>query len=77
MSVYQEPAFPSTETNEGHFNPGMTLRDHFAGMALASGLAGSWRDSDYRPLDGLSLIENTARCAYEYADAMIKAREAK
>lgn len=34
MTVYQEPAFPSTETNEGHLNPGMTLRDYFAAKAM-------------------------------------------
>ena len=53
---------------------GMSLRDHFAGQALASGDASNWRDNNYRPVDGLSVIENTARHAYLIADAMLKAR---
>lgn len=53
---------------------GMSLRDHFAGQALASGDASNWRDNNYRPSDGLSVIENTARHAYLIADAMLKAR---
>lgn len=54
---------------------GMTLRDHFAGEALASGEASNWRDNGFKPRDGLSIIENTAVAAYEFADAMLRARE--
>lgn len=50
------------------------LRDHFAGLALASGQASNWRDNDFRPKDGLNIIENTARHAYLIADAMLIAR---
>ena len=69
MSVYQEPAFPSTETNEGHFNPGMTLRDHFAGLAMQAYLSGHDRaEFSY---------DEWAKASYEMADGMLKAREAK
>lgn len=35
-----------------------------------------WRDVDYEPKDGYSIMENNAMCAYQIADAMLKAREA-
>lgn len=54
---------------------GLTVRDYFAGEALASGQASNWRDNDFKPRNGLSIIENTAIAAYEFADAMLKARE--
>lgn len=54
---------------------GMSLRDHYAGLALASGQASNWRDNNFKPRDGLSIIENTAVAAYVFADAMLKARE--
>lgn len=53
---------------------GLTLRDAFAISALTSGQASNWRDNDYSPVNGLSIIENTARHAYEIADAMLRAR---
>jgi hypothetical protein len=62
------PAFP-TEVwdNEGvpHHTEGMTLRDYFAAKALVS-LA---TYEEYPP-------ERAAKYAYEYADAMLKVREA-
>lgn len=78
------PAFPEAHAEHNHafpsspitrYTPGMTLRDHFAGEALASGQASNWRDNDFKPRNGLSIIENTAIAAYEFADAMLKARE--
>jgi hypothetical protein len=51
--------------------PGMTLRDWFAGQAL-SGWIASWSiessSEHFTPT-------HTAKCAYEYADAMIAARK--
>lgn len=58
-----------------HIDLGLTKRDQFAISALQSGHASQWRDNDYIPVDGLSIIENTALCAYRFADAMMKARE--
>lgn len=57
---------------------GMTLRDYFAAKAMQGGLAGShtWRDVDYIPKDGYTIMENAAMCAYQMADAMLKARKA-
>jgi len=66
-------AFPSEgqkyETGLGmrHYSePGMTLRDWFAGMAL-QGLLNR---------GGLSSMEEAAKLSYKQADAMLKAREA-
>lgn len=57
------PAFPYS------FYPGMTLRDWFAGQALA-GMLGC-------PLQPQSGPDMYARDAYAMADAMLAAREVK
>lgn len=57
------PAFPS-ETETGYYG-GMTLRDWFAGQALAGS-----------PIFGDG-YESAAKRAYEYADAMLAERERK
>lgn len=74
------PAFPGQESVyeqsdkagvlEQHFiqYPGMTLRDYFAGQALAA------MDCDPRP-DFQMLVEIKTKWAYQLADAMLKARE--
>ena len=48
---------------------GMTLRDYFAGQALAGLLTGQKND---HPLPN---EHSVAQCAYAYADAMLAARE--
>jgi hypothetical protein len=67
------PAFPVPEENrlsDGTYcNEGMTLRDWFAGQALA-GLLGN---SNYGPPNS----KEDANMAYLIADAMLKAREVK
>lgn len=70
-----EPAFP-TKINTEHFshpstiyNTGMTLRDYFAAKAMPPMLhanAGKWAGN----------YDAHAKMAYEFADAMLKAREA-
>ena len=61
------PAFGHGSPEHGG-HPGMSLRDWFAGQALA-GIAGPHGE-------GFSLQESdAANWAYEYADAMLKARQ--
>lgn len=63
------PAFP-TKDAQGNIQPGMSLRDWFAGQALA-GIMGNSRlitvlaDSKIDP----------AYCAYDMADSMLAERE--
>jgi hypothetical protein len=70
MSSDNPPAFPSRyEVDMGggarrrDDRPGMSLRDYFAGQALA-GMAGRLSDAS-----------NVAAGAYRFADAMLAARE--
>ena len=71
MSKDGGSAFPVRDSwwdgNETKFigQPGMTLRDYFAGLALAAGL--------YDVNDGE--IQRRAKDCYAIADAMLKARE--
>ena len=62
------PAFPTTKPLEhwGDPNQGMTLRDYFAAKAMQS-ICNVW--PRITP-------ESTAKTAYEFADAMLRAREA-
>jgi hypothetical protein len=59
-----ESAFPSTDYFM-KFHPGMTLRDYFAGQALA-GLA--------RNAGGVDAVKERAAKAYAYADATLAER---
>lgn len=75
---YGGPAYPAPETSKELYGiasayPGMTLRDHFAGLAMPLG----WKvfDEGYSP-DECS-PDNIAKFAYEVADAMLRAREGK
>lgn len=61
------PAFPVADPCE---HGGMTLRDYFAGQALASIPMRSWDDIG----SGQTLIKAWAKCAYAVADAMLVAR---
>lgn len=58
-------------------NEGMTLRDWFAGQALDGMLASEThgRGLAVSPGKDGTLEENTARRAYTFADAMLRARE--
>ena len=68
-------AFPTTPENKTRMNGvggnGMTLRDWFAGQAIGS----AWDACDKGYFDGDQ--EEIAKCAYQIADAMLKAREAQ
>ena len=73
------PAFP-----DDHSQVGMTLRDYFAGQALAGVVPGIEHevdkinpDSKYYDQRSDQLHQCAAIRAYCYADAMLAAREAK
>lgn len=65
-------AYPSAEVhfnedgtvNNTEINKGMTLRDYFAGQALAN----AYTYDEFSP-------DNTSRWAYEIADKMLEERE--
>ncbi len=59
------PAFPMAPDVSGHWS-GMTLRDWFAGQALAGMLTNP---------DDLHGAADAAKIAYAMADAMLEARE--
>lgn len=67
--TYIPQAFPCLDSSDGALamrDPGMTLRDWFAGQALAGMLANSadnWSDHSF-----------AAKWAYEAADAMLAER---
>jgi hypothetical protein len=64
------PIDPTWMQKTGGFARDMTLRDHYAGLALQAYCSDpDWRQ-DMMP-------DATARAAYAQADAMLKAREAK
>jgi hypothetical protein len=67
------PAFPGTQYANGvqptGFSQGMTLRDYFAAKAMQSILAREHGRST-------TTLEFVGNYAYQYADAMLKAREA-
>lgn len=56
---------------------GMSMRDYFAGQALAGLMAGVSRDADCRREMFNGDVGWSVVVAYKVADAMLKAREAK
>ncbi|MFM0044070.1 hypothetical protein [Paraburkholderia sediminicola] len=67
-----QPAFPHPDYL--HAGPeGMTLRDYFAAKALAALIGFPNKDGENC---GAKAVPKLAKWAYEYADAMIEAREA-
>lgn len=80
MKAENVPAFPFVPTdnsNAMHLATGMTLRDWFAGQALAG--IGSWcpYGSDGSALVGSMQPAARAKWAYEQADALLAQREEK
>jgi hypothetical protein len=63
------PAFPTQ--NGTRNDPGMSLRDWFAGMALQGMLASC------RPGYSYHIAEDATSEAFRYADAMLSARDGK
>lgn len=67
-------AFPLSREAEGWFEPGMTLRDYFAGQALAGLVATipvSRKDDIFQ---GVQAGGIEAKIAYTIADAMLAER---
>jgi len=62
------PAYPVPNSANRNGQEGMSLRDHFAGLAMQGLLA----NEDAR----LRTSTECARIAYEHADAALRAREA-
>lgn len=63
---------PITDVNGDDIQSGMSLRDHFAGMALQGLLA-----NPFEPVIGKAeedIAKHFSRISYIYADAMIAAR---
>jgi hypothetical protein len=69
------PAFPREYMHTGH--SGMSLRDWFAGQALAGALASGKLLSPSQALEAETVAEFWARSSYIVADAMLAAREGK
>ena len=63
------PAFPTGTGGNTPYSNGMTLRDYFAGQALASVNLGIGVSDEY--------YCKTAKHCYAIADAMLKEREQK
>ena len=70
------PAFPMASGPCNDFEHGMSLRDWFAGKALA-GMAGEYRTAQMYTCEFDETCESIAKSAYELADAMLKAREVR
>ena len=72
------PAFPVVAENGlGHVAPGMSLRDWFAGQALAGFAATLPEASEREMFKAEEFYEAIALGAYRAADAMLAARKAQ
>jgi len=62
------PAFPTNAMSHDEFDTGMTLRDYFAAKALPMAIQEMNEAKSYN-------INDAAIVAYQYADAMMDARQ--
>jgi hypothetical protein len=75
------PAFPVVGVPDACDSPGMSLRDWFAGQALAGFLSQFASEDAYVAMgrlakqDGVSIKDATAAVAFEHAEAMMAERE--
>ena len=58
----------------GFINTDITLRDIFAGLAMGELIAPPYDQEALDALEALELQKDIARIAYEFADAMLQAR---
>jgi hypothetical protein len=74
MTFDNKPGLFSAGTSEG-----MTLRDHFAGLAMAAHYTQAYNVGDFRETRDIECGQLTLQCiaeaAYKMADQMLKARE--
>ncbi len=77
MKNKQELAFPFTPTQDRHSStPGMTLRDYFAAKAMQGLLANNMMGDASLHECAPDWLSDISVGAYEFADAMLRAREA-
>jgi len=72
------PAFPTPENKFGEYTPGLSLRDWFAGQALAG--MGTWMPHpsdccDAPDLRSAGALQRRSAWAYAQADAMLAVRK--
>jgi hypothetical protein len=70
---YAFPLADSTIVDSCDFDKGMTLRDWFAGQALAGLMARRWEDEHGNVPEGIFNV--WASSAYQIADALLTARK--
>lgn len=78
MQNENPPAFPRTGKqlgNDRFDEPGMTLRDYFAGQALGAIIAATSAGQHQPSRDEWGITDGMAFDAYELADAMLAARQ--
>lgn len=66
------PAFPFAFSEEDRVSDGMTLRDHFAGLAMQAWVNGMINTAADANIDSPRTV---ADFAYQMADAMLKERK--
>jgi hypothetical protein len=69
MSYPDEPAFPTPDSKQMDAQPGMSLRDYFAGQALIALI--DKEQSPHRQMNAGTLASVIAEEAYAYAEAML------
>ena len=75
------PAYPVPDTIHGngqiqYGSNGMSLRDHFAGLAMQGALITSMSLGEIDAAERAQCLDRAAGLFYEMADAMLRAREA-
>jgi hypothetical protein len=77
MTTSDNPmAFPSgLPVGQQQMQEGMTLRDYFAGQALAGAMAGSTGLGSMEKHERIALFLQVAEAIYEIADAMLAVRQ--
>lgn len=84
MSRGEQPAYPvPKDTWAEGYPPGITIREHYAGLALQAVIAALVKDENMAAVGmaaerkGITVKLQIAHVAFEYADAMIAAGEHK